>query len=354
MCRDDSSSRLLHDHTRGSTDDKLIYFWDRNRQAWDKANRIRGLAWHGFNQTSKELHLWPVDPPVNLRGRLRIVARRLRDALLAESQIDSLLLERLEPADFWAKVRQFNPARISAFPSALVAMIQRDQSIAADSNIPALRAVFLTGEVTFPWQQCLIEQTLRVPCIQSYGIQEAGAIAYECPRRSWHICAESMFVEFIRDNHKALPGELAEVVVTGLQSRAMPVIRYRTGDIVRVRRESCDCGLSLPVMPRILGRISDFLITDNGHWIEPACAIEALSPIFGNGAFQIEQNSNGSLQVQVLDRACAPEDWSSRLSAALQGLFGHRVAFTIQRIPGLHRSEFGKCRYVHSKALPDG
>jgi phenylacetate-CoA ligase len=272
--------------------------------------------------------------------------------MIAENQIDSLALDKIDPVEFWRVLGKFNPTRLTAFPSALAAMIQRDKLAAQKTRITALKAVFLTGEVTFPWQRHLIEKVLQVPCFESYGVQEAGAIAYECTRRTWHTCAESVIVEYICDGRPARTGELAEIVVTGLKSHAMPLIRYRTGDWVRVRDESCGCGLSLPVIPRLLGRSSDFLINDEGSPIEPALAIEALSPILGQGAFQIQQSPIGALEISILDNGCNREDQTAKLAMALQYLFGHRVAYTIRRVERLTRTEFGKCLYIHSSTVP--
>ena len=55
-------------------------------------------------------------------------------------------------------------------------------------------------------------------------------------------------------------GEQGELVFTSLQRRAMPVIRYRTKDITRLRREECSCGRTFVKMDKIYGRSDDMLI----------------------------------------------------------------------------------------------
>lgn len=349
---DSGPGRVLIDHTRGSTDERLAYYWDRNRQAWDKAQRIRGHHDLGFAIGDRELHLWPIDPPVDFSGRVRHGLRRLRDFALGELQVDwpggTKELTRDMAASFWQKVLRSGPSRLSAFPSALSMMIQTDPKGAQACARRTLRTVFLTGEVTHKWQRRLISRSLHARCVESYGVQEAGAIAYECARGRWHVCSESAFVEFVRGGRSARPGELAEVVVTGLESFAMPLIRYCTGDVVRVGELDCDCGSGRPVMPRVLGRTRDFLVTDESEWIEPARTVEALSPILGEGRFQVRQTDVGSIEISVVNDGTTSTGRASRVREALESLMGQRAAVSLRQVDGLERTEFGKCRYVQS------
>jgi len=55
-------------------------------------------------------------------------------------------------------------------------------------------------------------------------------------------------------------GEKGELILTSLQRRAMPMIRYRTKDITRLRREPCACGRTLVKMDKIFGRTDDMLV----------------------------------------------------------------------------------------------
>ncbi|MEK6644784.1 MAG: hypothetical protein AABZ08_12845 [Planctomycetota bacterium] len=344
--------RLLLGHTHGTSDEPLSFIWDRSRQAWDKANRLRGHAWHGFNIGDRELHLWPIDPPFDFAGRFKQRLREHRDALTAESQIDSLALldGRITPPDAWAQWRVFNPTRVTAYPSALCDLIQQGRDAGLEIGNPDLRAVFLTGEVTFDWQRRLIESALNVPTIQCYGLQEVGAIAFACPRGRWHVCAESAIVEIIRNGRPAQPGELGEIVITGLQSYAMPMIRYRTGDIARAEKPcECPCGRTLPVMPPILGRINDFLETTDGDWLVPEAVISSCSEILPPSCFRITQDSNGDVDVHVVESDEWPINWQARVIQHMRDIVGRFRICSVRPAPSLRRSAFGKCRYVTSQ-----
>jgi phenylacetate-CoA ligase len=378
--------RVLIGHTHGTADEPLAFFWNRRRQAWDKANRLRAHHWHGFAPGDRELHLWPLDPPTSRLSRARQWLRERRDDLFCELQIDSLQTfnERLPLA--WRAWRQFDPVRVTAYPSALARLIADGRRVGCRIGNPSLRSVFLTGEVTFDWQRQLIERELGVPTTQDYGVQEVGALAYECPHGAWHTSAESAFIEILRDGRPALSGEYGEVVVTGLESLAMPILRYCTGDIVRLPENwgqpadasqlsccpseasrppgpptpTCRCGRTLPILPPVRGRATDFLESATGTWIEPTKVVDSLGLILEEGTFQAMQAGDGSVEVRVIGEPAhsakrpKPAHWAQAVKERLAGLLGPGIRCTVKQVPSLTRSLFGKCRYVSSERTMSG
>ncbi len=347
LCVTSAGGRRLVDHSSGSTGSAVPYYWSRTRQAWDKANRIRGHAWLGFTAKDRELHLWPIDAAHTRGAQLRERLRRRRDALIGDLLIDS---NGETPATaIWQRWRQFDPARITAFPSRLCEVIQSARRQGCRLFSPSLRCVFLTGEVTLEWQKRLIERELGVPTVQSYGVQEAGAIAFACEQGEWHTCAESVIVEFVRDGRIAQIGDLAEVVVTSLVNRTMPLIRYRTGDLVRVAAASpCPCQRGLPVMPPIIGRFGDFLVTNTGDWIEPARVVSRIGEVLQAGSFQVIQSPTGRIEIHVAEGPQPRSDWREAVTHRVFTLAGRDTPITIRRVSQLARCPSGKMRYVQS------
>ena len=351
MCVDPPTHRRLRDHSSGSTGPAVTYYWDRLRQAWDKANRIRGHAWLGFAAGDRELHLWPIDAAHTRGAKFREALRSRRDAFVGDLLIDSN--GDTPGATIWHRWRQFDPARMTAFPSRLCELIQSARRQGCRLFSPSLRCVFLTGEVTHAWQKSMIERELGVATSQCYGVQEAGAIAFACEQGAWHTCAESVVVEFIRDGRPARAGELAEVVVTSLVNRTMPVIRYRTGDLVRVAESiPCRCDRGLPVMPHILGRFGDFLVSASGEWIEPGRVLARVGEVLQPGSFQVMQSPTGRIEIYVAEGPQPRSDWRDAVIQRIATLAGPEVPITIRRVPHLSRCASGKLRYVQSQLSP--
>ncbi len=354
MCWRGMPGKRLVDRSRGTTDEPIPYYWDRRRQAWDKAGRLRGYGWHGCRTGDAELHLWPADPPLTWPSRFKEWLRARRDDLFNELQVDSLHAFEEHLATTWQTWRHFDPELVTAYPSVLARLVQEGRRVRCRLGNPRLRQVFLTGEPTFPWQRALIETELGVPTVQTYGVQEAGALAFACERGNWHISAESSIIEIIRHGHPAAPGELGEVVVTGLESLAMPLLRYCTGDIVRAGPASCTCGRGLPVMPPVIARAADFLETDDGRWIEPQSVLETLGKVLEDGAFQVVQAADGSIEVGVLPSAGSPQPRQDAVADRVRRLVGSNARCIVRYVPGLRRSMFGKCRFVVSQRTARG
>ncbi|HUN81511.1 MAG TPA: hypothetical protein VMV81_08390 [Phycisphaerae bacterium] len=337
-------------HTHGTADEGVRFYWDRMRQARDKAHRLRGHAWHGFEIGDRELHLWPIDPPASTGAAIKQALRHARDRITGDRQIDILDSPSMGLAVLQREWSAFKPARVTAYPSVLAEILK-----VGLCPSPVVRTAFLTGEVTFGWQRQLIERALGAPIIQNYGLQEVGPIAFECREGSWHTCAESVIVEFIRDGRTALPGELAEVVVTGLQSRVMPMIRYCTGDIVRVAApRNCPCGRGLPVMPPILGRAGDFVLGSNGRWIGPDEVTECVGRWIEPGTFQFSQSATGDLAIGITAGAHMTSESRSGLEISVRELIGGTPNLQIVPINSPSRTRFGKCRYVQSARTTGG
>ncbi len=337
--------KMLH-WTRGSTDVPVPFFWDRNRQAWDKANRLRGLAWQHLSAHDRELHIWPVDPPLTPASRFKEQLRTLRDRLLRDRQFDSLTVSPQLIDRVWRAWRGFDPVVVTAFPSVLCNLIQWTGGLRIARLNPSLRRVHATGEILYNWQRQLIEQSFGVPVFESYGVQEAGAIAFECEHGNWHCSDESLLVEVLgRDSRPVAPGRVGEVVVTGLDSFAMPLIRYSTGDVVRAGATRCRCGRGLSVIEPLMGRRSDFLKSDAGHRVGPRDVVESLSGLVENGGFQIVQQPDGLVAVEMLSGAC--HAGTDAVQQQLRRVLGRRTV-CFQTVATLERSAYGKCRFVRS------
>jgi len=118
-----------------------------------------------------------------------------------------------------------------------------------------------------PWSETLrssLESRLGVTAYDSYGLSElfGPGVAFECPERNGlHIWHDSYLVEIIdpKTGEQLADGERGELVVTPLVKEAMPLLRYRTGDVTMLMEDGCLCGRSKRIS-RITGRSDDMLV----------------------------------------------------------------------------------------------
>jgi phenylacetate-CoA ligase len=120
-----------------------------------------------------------------------------------------------------------------------------------------------------PWTEEMrheIEERLRIKAIDIYGLSEiiGPGVSAECieAQSGLHINEDHFYPEIIDPaTGEQLPyGKEGELVITSMSREAMPLIRYRTGDITSLNPETCVCGRTTVRMKRIRGRADDMLI----------------------------------------------------------------------------------------------
>ncbi|MCL6639209.1 MAG: phenylacetate--CoA ligase [Firmicutes bacterium] len=109
-----------------------------------------------------------------------------------------------------------------------------------------------------------IEELLGIDTFDIYGLTEiyGPGIAIDCPRhRGLHYWWDQLLFEIIDpvDGRQLSPGEEGELVITTLTKEGMPLLRYRTHDITRIKTEQCPCGSPHPMIDRVLGRTDDMI-----------------------------------------------------------------------------------------------
>jgi phenylacetate-CoA ligase len=138
-----------------------------------------------------------------------------------------------------------------------------------------------------PWtgqMRSEIEEKLGLKATDNYGLSEVmgPGVSGECVecRNGMHIAEDHFLVEIINpDTLEPLDySEQGELVVTTLTKEAVPLLRYRTGDVTRLDPEPCGCGRTHTRMDKIRGRTDDMLII-NGLNVFPSQIESALLDI---------------------------------------------------------------------------
>jgi phenylacetate-CoA ligase len=120
-----------------------------------------------------------------------------------------------------------------------------------------------------PWTEALreeVERQLGIAAMNFYGLSEmcGPGVAAECvqARSGLHVQEDHFLLEVIDPDTGSVlgPGEEGELVLSTLTKEALPLLRYRTGDIAAIVDEPCECGRTLARIGRLRGRRDDMLI----------------------------------------------------------------------------------------------
>lgn len=155
-------------------------------------------------------------------------------------------------------LKEYNVDITAAVASYYLYIIEKAKSLNLDLKGLNLSKVILGGEPFSEAQRKYIEDELNVEVYDQYGLCEINTgLAGECEyHNGLHILADYAYPEIIDpDTLEVLPeGEVGELVLTTLERKASPLIRYRTGDLTSLTYERCACGRTMPRISRIAKR----------------------------------------------------------------------------------------------------
>lgn len=334
--------------TGGSSGAPLIFYFDKRRQAYDKAARMRTHEWWGVRPGDREAYIW--NSPVELSRQDKL--KRLRDWLTNEKLFPASEFTTRPIKQFVAELKTFRPDCLFGYPSAIHLLCQLAAKAGLDlADIPA-KVVFSTAEVLHPHQRQEIASALGgAAVVDGYGSREAGFIAHECPHGGMHITSENVIVEFVdAEGAPARPGTDAEIVVTQLDCHATPFIRYRTSDIGQAAEGDCPCGRGLELMKVVQGRCNDILVAPDGHRVHGSAVHAALSGIPGIFKYQLIQEADRRVRLLLVTDDQFPADGAQRLIDGLSHRLGDGAEVVVEYHDDIAPGPSGKFRYIISHA----
>jgi phenylacetate-CoA ligase len=242
-------------------------------------------------------------------------------------------------------------------PSYALAIAQAILDAGADPTALALELGFFGGE---PWTERMrieIERALGLAAVNFYGLSEmcGPGVAAEClvARAGLHVQEDHFLVEVVdpSNGRRLPPGAEGELVFTTLTKEALPLIRYRTGDIGRIIDEQCPCGRTTVRLTGLRGRHDDVLIV-RGVNLHPSEVERLLLSVAGaTPHYRLIVERPGPLDELTLE--CEPAAAGSdrellreRIEQVLKEHTGLRIAVVIVEPGSIPRSEGKAARVV--------
>jgi phenylacetate-CoA ligase len=329
--------------TGGSTGAPATVLVSMESHGFAEAARLRAQGWFGLTPGDREMVLW--GSPIELGRQSRW--REGRDRLLNTRLLSAFDLSEAALAGYVKRIGAFRPLKLYGYASALAHlagyMLQTGQTVHADWP----KAIFATAEPLLPHQRQAIQQAFHCAVVGEYGARDAGLIAHECPAGRFHINAERIIVEVEEDKQFGVPGK-GEIVVTNLLSNAMPLIRYRTGDVGQLDSAECSCGRGLPLLSHVEGRQTDFLVTPSGRVLHALAIIYAIREAPGVTEFQVVQQSAADVVIRLVTDDNFSDGAGKTIIAKARLALGNEVSVAIERVSTIPRLPSGKFRYVVS------
>jgi phenylacetate-CoA ligase len=332
-------AQLRKDSTGGSTGTPTHVWMGPEELGWGESGLEYPMRRIGAPTGTRTAYLWGhnLDPVARETWR-----ERYHDF---ESHVRWFDCFRLSPdvlARYHAEFTRWRPRCIIAYASALAALAEYVLAANLRPNYPTDR--FVTGaEKLLPRQREAVERAFARPVHERYGSRDVGIMAFQIePGRThdFEVDWQNVHVE------PETTGPESSILITKLHADAMPMLRYRVGDVGRFPPGS-EPGHPSFLLHEVLGREADRIWLPDGRWIAGLQMPHMLKD-YPVREFMFRQRPDYSVELQVIPQNNFGEDSRrSILETVAANLPGLRIDLAlVQSIP---RTKANKWRFVVSE-----
>lgn len=338
MVARNASALRFSTRTSGTTGTPLTIRYDQNGIIREHAFKTRQLLWAGYQ---------PGERMGWIRGDMIVPASQVRVPFWRYDRVDDVLMmssyhiseERAD--EYISALETFDPSVIKAYPSSISFLARHLENRGRRYMGNALRSVITSSETLDDEQRRAISEYFRCNVFDWYGNVENVAAIGTCEHGTYHVIEDYGLLEFM-DNGDGT----AEIVGTGFNNWAMPLVRYRTDDrvVIQTGDDSCRCGRSFRTVKSILGRADDYIKMKDGRHIGRMSRI--IKETNHVAEAQIIQTSLQEIDVLVVPfQHFSQQDRDSLIAAAGQYL-GEEMRVNIRTVSAIPRTANGKFRSV--------
>ena len=336
----------------GSTGEPARFIQDGVFDSWVTATKIQFDEWSGYRIGDRKAILWGSARDIDHQRH----PFRTRAARWLSNEKWLRAFGGLSDDDMLAHagvIEQFRPIQLLAYAESafdLARCIERTGTVVTPPG-----SVMTSAGTLHPQMRKTIERALGAPVFNRYGAREVGDVACECDRhQGLHVSAPWQYVEILRpDGAPAGPGEDGELVITNLANYAMPLIRYRIGDLGSWAGKPCSCGRSWPLLARVSGRVVDMFLTSDGRRIPGGYFVFLMLDTHSwVQRYQVVQESLGRVEVylQVRDEQRALANAQAEgIRLEIIKVMGSDCSVGIHLVDEIRPSDSGKFLHTISK-----
>lgn len=199
----------------------------------------------------------------------------------------------------WDSILKFKPTYLIVVPSFLLKLIEYAEQHNIDVNASSVKGAICIGEALRDQDFSLnrlsekIKQKWDIELFSTYASTEMSTAFTDCTeQRGGHHHPELIIAEILDDNNQAVaPGEVGELVITTLGVEAMPLLRFKTGDMVKAHVDACSCGRNTMRLGPVVGRKKQ-MIKYKGTTLYPPAMHNVLNDFDAIDCFVIEISHN--------------------------------------------------------------
>lgn len=333
----DKNQRVSWRSTSGSSGMPFIFPKDRNATGYADAVMHHVYGWHGIRIGQRQARLW--GSALSPKG---LALQWLKDAVLGRRRLSVFHCDDVSFSRYFAGLKWFQPGFFYAYANALYRFALYVENAGKDGKSLGISTAVCTGEMLLPHQRRKISEVFGCRVVNEYGSTENGIIGFECEAGSMHVMP-TIYPEIENPDAEGY----GSLLVTELNSRSVPFLRYRVGDIARLRPGACACGRPLPLMEIGRGRVNDQIVCPDGTIVYATIIAYILKDHVRE--FRALQHNRHTIELQIVPGQSWNTEREKKIRALLKGYLGKEMKVDFTMMEKIPPEKSGKLRYFISK-----
>ncbi|MCK4718030.1 MAG: phenylacetate--CoA ligase family protein [Thermoplasmata archaeon] len=293
----------IRQQTGGSTGEPMGFYVTKHMLSYGSAARYRSWGWAHFRLGEKQAILWGSSFDIKKHKKAR---SQLKHVLWRRMMMDCFSLTEETLREYAEALARFKPRLLRGYASPMYLLSQYVLEKGIDLEIPI---IFSTAENLYDFQRESIEKAFNGEVFDGYGGRETSLVAQECKaHEGYHLSVENVVLETVNEQNEQLKDRTGKFLITDLHNHAMPFIRYDVGDAGEWSEKGCSCGITLPLLKKIHGRVHHFIVTEENNFIPGEFFPHLMKDAKGVHQFQVVQEKQGHIDLFIVKKPGYTED----------------------------------------------
>ena len=332
---------LLKNGSSGSTGEQTIVYWSKKEQTINRATQLLWWKWAGYN-IGDPLIQTGINPK-------RLGLKKYKDLFFRTKYIQAFSHNKQEIVQVLKNLNQKTEYTFAGYASSLYVISQ----IAIENNIKIkIKTSISWGDKLFDHYKKSILETFGSKTYETYGSAEGFMIAAQKDLDYLYIMSPNVFVEILDDNNNEVEdGQLGNVIVTNLNGFAMPLIRYKIGDLaIKLPREKHieNRELKLPILQKIIGRDTDIVKTPSGNFM----VVHSFTGIFEHipeiKQFCVVQNNISGIEILYIKDINFSVEILAEIKNTILNYIQEPFEINFEEVPEIKPTKSGKPQLIVS------
>jgi phenylacetate-CoA ligase len=323
-------------YTTGSTGTPLKLFLDKDCHINKYAATLRAYHWAGYKPGKKAFLLVETDSPGKVSG-YRVFSNSIF--------FDASSVTRYNVLQIYSLLNRFKPDYYIGYGRAFLNLYKYLADLKL--GIPSPKSMVHYGENLQENDRFKLEEVYRTKVYNFYSHREDTVIAADPEPGKKYLMEDFFYPEILSEKNQIIEEGTGELIGTGFYNYTMPLIRYKTTDILTIKKFSETNGHNFTQVGKIVGRVNDKILTPSGR--EFYFVGQPIFEVPGIISAQYIQESTDSLRINLLTDDDFSMESIEQLKKNYLEYLGEPMTFDIQLVDKLEERGTGKRPVIISR-----